>query len=205
MTPLKLKDQQSTLDADVRQSVAETAESDQQLPLTVQDRANRLIGSAVSTGTARRRARPGSSSTTQILTVMLTSAVRLSGASYVSPVPSTADVTPLAPVFHHMGYNDLSLVLSVWVIIECSWFLFRPRSDRSTRHTPLTIMLPAAVGTFLRDCVKSVGRHFQPCSSWLLIILLGLWGSIMHSTQIFGKSRFKLKITGDKNHTVFNI
>ena len=89
-------------------------------------------------------------------------------------------MVPLAPISHNMGYVVISLLLSVWVMIECAWFLLRSRPDHSTRHTPLAAVLPAAVATFLHDCAKYVGQRFQSCLSWLPIILLGFWGSIMH-------------------------
>ena len=168
LTPSKLNNRRTALDVSEQHLVADSAERDRQCDLTVQDRAERLLG--VTTGTTRRRVRstydlpqqrvkpgdsdtphersgetPGSSpeptslrlmsrspsSTKQLFTVVLTSMMRLSGASYVSPVSSIPDVTPLAPVSQHVEYDLLSLLLSVWVIIECSWFLSRPRSERS--------------------------------------------------------------------------
>ena len=62
------------------------------------------------------------------------------------------------------------------------------------------------MGTFLQDCVKSVGRHFQPCSSWLPIILLGLWGSIMHLwlPRIISNLLFNIWVMAESSYWLFH-
>ena len=84
--------------------------------------------------------------------------------------------------------------------------VFAPDPNAHTGHTPLAIMLATAVGAFLLDCVKSVGRHFQSCSSWLPIILLGLWGSIMHLwlPRIISNLLFNIWVIAESSYWLFH-